>query len=139
MVLLDLNPVNEAERMRMSFWRGGFPVDPVQIARTLGIDVRQAVLSPDVSGALVKKLGEDPVILMNANDAPNRQRFTCAHELGHFVERGNDPDAYEYVDLRDTIWSAAGTDPAEVFANNFAANLLMPAAEVRELVKRQTL
>jgi Zn-dependent peptidase ImmA (M78 family) len=133
------DPAKDAERIRTMVWtEGRFPVDPVQIARRLGIDVRQAYLSESVSGALVKNLGEDPAILLNASDHANRQRFTCAHELGHFVSRESDPDAYEYVDLRDTIWSAAGTNPDEVYANQFAANLLMPEKEVRKLHGKKT-
>jgi hypothetical protein len=123
----------EADQLRRTAWGTRFPVDPVQIAHKLGIDVRQAQLSDNISGALVKEVGKDPTILLNANDYPNRRRFTCAHELGHFVSRSGDASAYEYVDLRDTIWSAAGTEPDEVFANAFAANLLMPENEVRRL------
>lgn len=130
----DRDPAVEAERIRLSTWGvDRFHVDPVQIARVLGIDVRRAGLRQDISGALVKKLGEDPTILLNANDHLNRQRFTCAHELGHFVTRESEPDAYEYVDLRDTMYSASGRDPEEVFANRFAAHLLMPESEVRRL------
>ena len=127
------NAAHEADRIRATVWGDSFPVDPVLIARRLGIDVKEAYLSPNVSGALIKQLGEDPAILLNSNDHPNRQRFTCAHELGHFVSRETDPNEYEYVDLRDTIWSSAGTHPDEVFANQFAANLLMPEKEVRRL------
>lgn len=127
------DPIQEAERIRQSLWSNVFPVDPVQIARRLGIDVREATLRDDISGALVKKLGEDPTILLNAKDHPNRQRFTTAHELGHFVTRELSTDTYEYVDLRDTMWSAAGMGPEEVFANQFAANLLMPESEVQRL------
>ncbi len=87
-----------------------------------------------MSGALVKKIGEDPTILLNAEDSTNRQRFTCAHELGHYVSRESDPSAYEYIDLRDTIWSASRVDPQEIWANAFAANLLMPETRIRELV-----
>jgi Zn-dependent peptidase ImmA (M78 family) len=82
-------------------------------------------------------MGRDPAILLNAKDHPNRQRFTCAHELGHFVSRENAPEAYEYVDLRDTIFSSAETNPEEVFANLFAANLLMPLSELRRLQKEK--
>jgi Zn-dependent peptidase ImmA (M78 family) len=127
------DPAREAERILATVWGRRFPVDPVLIARRLGIDVREAPLSANVSGALVKKLGQDPRILLNASDHPNRQRFTCAHELGHFVSREEAPDEYEFVDLRDTVWSAAGSQPEEVFANQFAANLLMPEDEVRRL------
>ena len=132
--MADRDPAQEAERIRLSTWEADrFPVDPVLIARQLGIDVRRAVLRQDISGALVKRLGEDPAILLNANDHRNRQRFTCAHELGHFVTRESEPDRYEYVDLRDTMYSASGRDPEEIFANRFAAHLLMPEAEVRRL------
>lgn len=132
----DRDPTQAADRIRRSTWSDVFPVDPVQIARQLGVDVRRAVLRQDISGALVKKLGEDPTILLNANDHVNRQRFTCAHELGHFVTRESDPDVYEYVDLRDTMYSSSGRDPEEVFANRFAAHLLMPEAEVRRLAEQ---
>jgi Zn-dependent peptidase ImmA (M78 family) len=127
----------EADRIRTSAWGTSFPVDPALIAQRLGVVVRRAPLSPDVSGALVKRLGADPEILLNANDHPNRQRFTCAHELGHFVSRENDPNAYEYVDLRDTIFSASGIRPDEVYANTFAANLLMPESEVKRLKEKR--
>jgi Zn-dependent peptidase ImmA (M78 family) len=52
--------------------------------------------------------------------------------LGHFVSRTEQPDEYEYIDYRDQR-SASGLDPDEVYANNFAAALLMPAHEVRRL------
>jgi Zn-dependent peptidase ImmA (M78 family) len=109
------------------------PVDPARIARRLGIDVFEAELPAGTSGAIVKQVGRDPVILLNNEDSPNRQRFTCAHELGHFVSRsGLDDNAseYEYVDMRDHL-ASAGKDPDEIYANEFAASLLMPTDHVR--------
>ncbi|RBY91429.1 toxin [Blastococcus sp. TF02A-30] len=91
----------------------------------------------DVSGTLRRSHGET-VIDLNRSDAPVRQRFTCAHELGHFVYNtsGVEPaSAFEFVDFRSTL-AAAGVDPAEIYANRFAAALLMPEDEVR---KRQHL
>jgi Zn-dependent peptidase ImmA (M78 family) len=122
----------EAARILATVWRGGFPIDPVKIADALGIDVKDAELRPDVAGALVKKVGADPVILVNARDHANRKRFTCAHELGHFVQHEDAPDTYEYIDFRDAL-STTGADPDERFANTFAAALLMPVAEVQRL------
>jgi Zn-dependent peptidase ImmA (M78 family) len=124
----------DAESVRASAWGDDFPVDPVRIARRLGIEVLDAQFAPNVSGALVKRPGQDPVILVNAADSPNRKRFTCAHEIGHFVRRSDSPDAYERVDLRGPL-ASAGQDPEEIYANAFAACLLMPEAEVRRLVK----
>jgi Zn-dependent peptidase ImmA (M78 family) len=113
-------------------WDGVLPVDPVRVAQSLGVKVLDVYLNEDVSGALVKEQGADPSILLNANDSRNRKRFTCAHELGHFIRRTEQPEKYEYVDYRDAR-SSTGTVEEEKFANSFAANLLMPKFLVEEL------
>src|SRR3712207_7408724 len=60
----------------------------------------------------------------NGREATTRQRFTLAHELGH-VRCGHAPA----VDV-DTIADLANrTDPLEVQANAFAAELLLPRAD----------
>jgi Zn-dependent peptidase ImmA (M78 family) len=122
----------DADRIRATTWGYVFPVDPVRIARRLGIDVLDAYLAPNVSGALIKKPGEDPTVFLNATDSPNRKRFTCAHEIAHFVQRSESVDEYEWVDLRGPL-SAAGLEFDEIYANQFAAALLMPADEIRKL------
>ncbi len=111
------------------------PVDPVLICHSLGIDVFDAELPPTVSGSITKRYNQDPVILLNKRDSDNRKRFTCAHELGHYVERSDDPGSYEYIDRRDEV-AASGRDPHEVFANEFAACLLMPKPQVERLRRR---
>ncbi len=114
------------------FWKPGrFPVDPVYLAKQLGINVVKADLPEEVSGALLKERGKDPVIYLHSSDSDVRKRFTCAHELGHYYLRLGE-DTYESVDLRDKTLSAAGNNSDEVFANNFAASLLMPEDEVKK-------
>ncbi len=129
-------PKDAATNILAEVWGNrGFPVDPVWIARQLGLDVIEAWLGNDVSGALVKKTDKDPIIVLNNSDHRNRQRFTCAHELGHYVQRWNngaDQLQYEFVDLRG-LSAASGSNPEEIFANQFAANLLMPESEVKRL------
>ena len=84
---------------------------------------------------LIKRPGEDPEIYVHASDSPNRQRFTCAHELGHYVKRSAAGDvAWEYVERRDLL-TTQGSDPEEIYANQFAASLLMPREKVEELHK----
>ena len=124
------DPKSEAARVRATFWpSGALPVDPVAIARSMGIDVMQAELPENVSGALVKKVGADPLILLARDDHATRKRFTCAHEIGHYIRRAG-KDEYQSVDFRSQL-ASKGTDPEEVFANQFAANLLMPEDDVR--------
>ena len=128
----------DAERILDTIWRsegGSLPIDPFRIADRLGIDVVEADLASNVSAALVKEHGQDPQIVLNAADHPNRKRFSCAHELGHFSRRRTDPDVYEYVDFRD-IFASQGEGAEEVYANEFAASLLMPEREVRLLHRR---
>lgn len=81
---------------------------------------------------LVKQHGSPPVIFLNETDSRVRQRFTCAHELGHWMKRSVMKDDWAFVDRRDQL-SGRGTDPSERYSNAFAAALLMPASEVRAL------
>jgi Zn-dependent peptidase ImmA (M78 family) len=124
----------DAAKLLKATWGGAIPVDPVAIARTAGLSVLEAHLDENTLGALVKQPGRDPTILLNEADSENRRRFTCAHELGHFVRRSEEADEYTRVDLRNSL-SARGEDPEEVYANEFAACLLMPEDEVRSFVE----
>lgn len=122
----------DAAKLLKATWGATVPVDPVAIARTAGLRVLEAQLDDNTLGALVKRPGKDPTILLNEADSRNRRRFTCAHELGHFVRRSEEEDEYATVDLRNSL-SATGEDPEEIYANEFAACLLMPESEVRAL------
>lgn len=129
-----MEAAEDAAKLLRAAWGGAIPVDPVAIARTAGLRVLDAELDEKTLGALVKNPGQDPVILLNQSDSPNRRRFTCAHELGHFVRRAEETDEYTTVDLRNPV-SATGLDSEEIYANEFAASLLMPEDEVKSLVE----
>ena len=82
------------------------------------------------------------MIIVNAANAPVRQRFTIAHEIGQFaLHRGTVYlDGRARVNFRDGLSSMA-TDQEEIDANAFAATLLMAAGWVRaafETVVRNT-
>ncbi|MBK5005532.1 MULTISPECIES: ImmA/IrrE family metallo-endopeptidase [unclassified Pseudomonas] len=118
-------------------WDGRLPVNPLAIAHAMGIEVKplnpfdQANWRPNESGHYSYRDG-NPLITYNLGDAPVRQRFTIAHEIGHHVH--GDLDA-----PRDTTeqFSARARDPREVAANRFAAALLMPAALVKHMILEQ--
>jgi Zn-dependent peptidase ImmA (M78 family) len=105
------------------------PIDPVRIARELDLQVFISPMDSELSGALVKERGEDPVIYLSAADAVNRRRFTCAHELGHYQQHVGAAEI-EFIEKREVFYNP-GTKEEEVYANAFAAALLMPAASVR--------
>jgi Zn-dependent peptidase ImmA (M78 family) len=123
---------SDASRLLAQAWRGLIPIDPVFVARRAGVRVVDAGLDDNTMGALVKEPGQDPTIMINQADSLNRRRFTCAHELGHYVRRSDQTGEYTTVDLRSGL-SSEGTDQEEIYANEFAACLLMPESEVRRL------
>lgn len=102
------------------------PVD--RIAKQIGVEVRFLPYEGELAGMLARS-GGSPVIGVNSLHHRNRQRFTIAHELGHFLLHDLDVhiDRDFRVRHRDAISSSA-TDPIEVEANRFAAELLMPYA-----------
>jgi Zn-dependent peptidase ImmA (M78 family) len=139
-VVTEYSPKRTADDLRLAIWKDrAFPVDPVTMAKTLGIQVLETTLPEKVSGAIIKRTGQSPIIVVNRADSRNRKRFSIAHELGHYVYKmlynGNDDTAFEWIDYRD-VSSSAGTDKEEVFANRFAANLLMPEKPVTDEAKR---
>ena len=133
---------SDARQVLATTWAPGsdgvpilLPVDPFVIAQKLGIKAYAAALDKGISGMLVKRAGEDPEIYVHSSDSPNRRRFTCAHELGHYYKRSATGDTeWEYVEHRDLLTSQ-GNDPEEIYANQFAASLLMPREEVERRKK----
>lgn len=95
----------------------------------LGIPVVVAALPEGVAGCCWRD-GEWVVLWVNGTHPAARQRFTLAHELGH-LRCGH--DGAIPVETFVTL-SGKTTDGREVQANAFAAELLAPAAGIREMV-----
>lgn len=122
------------EKIRSKFWGNVFPVDPIGVADLFGIQVFTIELPKDIFAGIFKKRGEDPKILLSDKDSKQRKRFSCAHELGHFVFRSlqdSEDVEFEYEDFRNRD-SSSGENPEEVWANQFAASFLMPAQEFKK-------
>lgn len=114
------------------------PIDVFKIALDERVQVEKGDLGDGVSGLLVRD-GDRVIIGVNALHVRTRQRFSVAHELGHHMLHGGRElfvDKDYLVSFRDSK-SAHGTDPLEIEANQFAAELLMPADLVREVLTRQ--
>lgn len=109
------------------------PVDVFSIAAQLDIPVVFRDFDDDVSGMLVIRDGQ-ATIGVNEQNHTNRQRFTVAHEIGHFIL--HKPRSGVFVDSTYTYrrdrQSSEGSILEETQANAFAAELLMP----RDMVER---
>lgn len=110
------------------------PINPTAIAENLGIKVEKAPFSDDLSGVLMRGDGS-AIIALNKAHHKVRQRFTIAHELGHFVlnHKGDMFIDQKVLNKRDGR-SSIKIDPQEIEANAFAAALLMPEQMVLDEV-----
>jgi Zn-dependent peptidase ImmA (M78 family) len=105
------------------------PIDVLKIAKNYNAKVQFGVLPDDISGFVYSK-GDQLVIGVNVKHPPVRQRFTIAHELGHYLLNHLRNDVV-HVDrnfsfrFRDAE-SGKGEFKDEIYANAFAASLLMP-------------
>lgn len=115
------------------------PVDPLKVAKALGVRVMNAVFSePEKSGAIVKH-GNEFSIFVNANEPPARKRFTIAHEIGHKLLHMTSAVDSEFVDTQDNFRTVDIPDDSgwseerrkEWEANAFASALLMNAESVK--------
>lgn len=113
-----------------------FPIDPYAVAQKMGIKVEHRVGLPDkVDGLLIKENPGTPLLaIINHESHINRQRFTLAHEIGHYTYLSeNEPEKLNglgLVEYKNEL-SSLGTDKREIDANAFAASLLMPESVVR--------
>jgi IrrE N-terminal-like domain len=106
------------------------PVDVVAAAHDLGIAVYKSALG-QTSGILRRDAtrggpGGGPrggfVIFVNEDHHIHRQRFTVAHEIGHFMLHRDRAEE----GIQDDEFYRALAGPLETQANQFAADLLMP-------------
>ena len=103
-----------------------FPVAVASIAEDLlGLEVEHVEM--ECSGML---LPAERRILVNASEPDTRQRFTVAHEVGHWVCQCLEGSAAPVM-CRDEDLSTAADRAREREANVFAAELLMPEEAIR--------
>jgi Zn-dependent peptidase ImmA (M78 family) len=111
------------------------PIQVNDIASALGIQVRYESTKDELSGFLLRDLSRHKVIIGVNNDHHlNRQRFTIAHELGHFFLHTQEKlhvDRGFQINLRDGN-SSKGEIEDEKEANLFAAELLIPVQFIQE-------
>lgn len=120
---------------------GDVPVPVMQIVSDLGLGPDREALPDNISGAIRMRSDGNYRVVINTNHSNVRQRFTAAHELGHYIYH-RDLLGQGVGDTR--AYRAEGTsmpNPAirpihERQANAFAANLLMPMASITRLMNQ---
>lgn len=104
------------------------PVPVEKIAKSEGMIITKKRLDDDTAGFLLRS-GGAKFIGVNQTQAPTRQRFTIAHELGHALLHDGEElhiDKNFRINFRDVVSSLA-SNVEEIESNTFAAWLLMPS------------
>lgn len=113
------------------------PIPIKKLAKEMGLTVRPHDFGPNVSGMLMIDKGKG-IIGYNPLEPVVRQRFTIAHEIGHYeLHRvGNEifVDNHFKALFRDKK-SSTGEEQREREANAFAAAILMPKDKLEEKIK----
>ncbi len=112
------------------------PVPISLIAESIGLKIYSYDLGENISGALVIDKGQG-IIGINPLESSVRQRFTIAHELGHFVLHRNVESLFVDKDFKVLFRnqeSSTGELKREQDANAFAAAILMPKKLLAEKI-----
>jgi Zn-dependent peptidase ImmA (M78 family) len=120
---------NKAKQLLIAYGLYNVPMDIFSLVKKIGIDIRTAEFSDDnIAGTILKK-NKDLKIIVNKNDFIERQRFTIAHELGHYFLHFENKPKDVYVEM----YRSEVKNTEETEANYFASALLMD----EDLIKRE--
>lgn len=109
-----------------------FPVNPFLIAEKL---LKRPVLFEDVKGfdgMLLTKDGTSAIIIKKSIREEGRKRFTCAHEVGHFVITSHKKEGVRCTE--DDIATLDTKKRLEYEANEFASELLIPSRVFKNII-----
>jgi Zn-dependent peptidase ImmA (M78 family) len=105
-------------------------VDVVQLAKSLGLEVYPEELADKESGYLKFDSSDNGCyIVVNKSHPTTRQRFTIAHEVGHYLKHRD-----ELVKCGQLDRKKGGDTKLEDQADELAAEILMPEDLVRKYV-----
>lgn len=101
------------------------PINPFKILEKSGVVYSFADFSDLEGFYCLPENDEVGIVGINKNRPIHRQRFTAAHELCHHLK-----------DSRDQICKIGMTDPIEIYANNFASELLFPETVLEYIINK---
>jgi hypothetical protein len=104
-----------------------FPIDPIAIARELDIEVvAKPARAKGVSGMLIRVGNSYGIAYATHIDNAGFQRFSIAHELGHYFLPGHLDAVLGDRNIHESHAGFGSGDRYELEADHFAAALLMP-------------
>lgn len=102
------------------------PIDPMAFAKGLDIEVVAKPARPGSSGMLIRSGNEFAIAYATHIDNEPFQRFSVAHELGHFFLPGHVDAVVGDGGIHESRAQFTSRDKYEIEADRFAASFLMP-------------
>jgi Zn-dependent peptidase ImmA (M78 family) len=115
----------------LSYFTKQVPVQIGALAQALGLKVVVAALPLNISG-MIQPDGEDGFIIkVNRFEPKERQRFTIAHEIAHYLLH-RDRISAGVVD--SVLYRSKLSSRLEAEANRLAADIIMPMDQVQAMI-----
>ncbi|KGS37196.1 ImmA/IrrE family metallo-endopeptidase [Burkholderia pseudomallei] len=104
------------------------PIDVLSLATSRGIHViAKPVSAQGVSGMLIRSGEQFAIAYATHIRSEGFQRFSIAHELGHYFLEGHPEAVFRGGDIHESRAGFYSPDQYELEADHFAASLLMPS------------
>ena len=130
-----LTRVDPREAKTVDEFTTSYPVRVGELAAELGLKVTRTPLAPKISGLIQPSSDASSgfEIKVNKYEAPERQRFTVAHEIAHYLLHRSDigSGVVDSIMYRSNLTSRKETE-----ANRLAAEIVMPAKAISEELHR---
>jgi len=124
MVAKEWNMISQGQKDKIEPFLRSHPVKLGALAKELGLSVKLSTMKPGQSGQIAKE-GESYVIRINRHETKERQRFTLAHEISHFLLHKDFIDAQGGI-TDNVLYRSGASEQKEYEANRLAADLIMP-------------
>ncbi len=125
----ELSKISPEQRQVIEKYLADIPVKLGSLARELGVSaVKIASMKTGVSGQITKE-DDKYIIRVNRNEARERQRFTIAHELAHYLLHRQVIDQFRDGITDNVLYRSGAPERVEYEANKLAADLVMPRGD----------
>ena len=122
----ELRSLSPQERAILETYLSEYPVRLGALARELGVSgIKVSSMGTGISGQITNE-NDRYIIRVNRNEARERQRFTIAHELAHYLLHRPVIDSSRDGITDNVLYRSGAPERIEYEANRLAADLVMP-------------
>ena len=131
----EWNLISPEDKSVVEKYLGEIPVKLGSMAKELGIVVKRSPTIPRSVSGQIKRLETGIYeIKINKYESRERQRFTLAHELAHFLLHRNEIDRLGEI-ADNVLYRSGASETIEYEANRLAAQIIMPDDAISERQK----